>query len=280
MQFTREISGQDPEDGQAGSRDVDLEVARIIGLCLRERAVLEALASLQLARPRVGQDRHPPGRRAVGPLDMPGDRLARPQLDVLEEGSSAEFLILANHRQRVAETCLRGVVGVLDVQLDIQVALGDLLGRDRERVIPIRVGGVLGFLQDGVLVIPFQDRPPDRDRGSRDGLAGAEFFHLTSVVQRFHLRGLSFGLGLILWWGRRRIETQARDNGNYDRCRHRGSQAPDFPAMMFQRMMILDEHGDPPVQVRSPVADPQRRQGQLGLSRPRQADEVSGVVFG
>jgi hypothetical protein len=48
---------------------------------------------------------------------------------------------------------------------------------------------------------------------------------------------------------------------------------------MLQRLMIFDEHGNPPVNVRSPVADPQRRQRQAGPMRPRQPDEIRCIIF-
>ena len=49
---------------------------------------------------------------------------------------------------------------------------------------------------------------------------------------------------------------------------------------MLQWLMVLDEHGDSPVKVRAPVADPQRRQGRNGLTRPPEADEVRRIVLG
>ena len=37
---------------------------------------------------------------------------------------------------------------------------------------------------------------------------------------------------------------------------------------MLQRFVVLDEHDDPPVEVRAPVADPQRRQGRSRTGGP------------
>ena len=75
----------------------------------------------------------------------------RPHLDGLEERPLAEPLVLPDHAQGVAEPGPRGVVGVLDVQLDVEVALGDLLGRDREGVRAVVGGGVPRLLEHPVL---------------------------------------------------------------------------------------------------------------------------------
>ena len=68
---------------------------------------------------RIRQDRHAFGRLPLGPLDRPAPA-CRPQLDVLEERPPAQLFVLADHRQGVAEPGPRCVVGVFDVELDIQ----------------------------------------------------------------------------------------------------------------------------------------------------------------
>ena len=127
---------------------------------------------------------------------MAHDWLARPQLDMLEERPLTQLFIPEDHRECITEPSLGRIFRVLDVQLDIQIALGDLLGRDRERVETVRVGRVLGLLENRVLVVPLEDRPPDRDRRPGDRLAGADLLDLAGVGERLGLRGSGIGLGL------------------------------------------------------------------------------------
>ena len=49
---------------------------------------------------------------------------------------------------------------------------------------------------------------------------------------------------------------------------------------MLQRFTVLHEHDDPPMQVRSPVADAQRRQWGPGHAASGQSDEIRGIIFG
>src|SRR5262249_40494181 len=240
-------------------------------------AVLEAVAA-DLGGPRVAQHAHAGGRGAVGRLHHAGDRLAGAQRDALEERPAAELLVLADHAQGVAEVGLRGVVGVLDVQLDVEVALGRLLRRDGEAVLALGVRLVLRLLEDLVLALRprvAQQRAAHGDGRPADRLAGVLVRDLAGVLERLALGGRLGRLllsGLVLFRGAG-VEADGADGGEQNGG-EAGAEAPGPAAAPLQRAVVVDQHDDPPVEVGVAVADTQGQSGRPtrtrypALSRP------------
>ena len=59
----------------------------------------------------------------------------------------------------------------------------------------------------------------------------------------------------------RGTEAEPRGEDDHDGRGHGGGEAPGGPAAAIQRFVVLDQHDDPPVEVRAAVADSQRGDG-------------------
>src|SRR5262249_47182713 len=157
--------------------------------------VLE-LAFLVLARVGIGQELDIGGRLAVGRFDDAGDFRGRAQIDVFKERPAAHLLVLLDHGERVPEAAARGVATGFHVQLDIEIALSGLLGRDGKRIFTLRIGLVLGFLNDLLVLRIAISRAAYGHRRVGDVLAGVLIENAAVVLDwlafRFIFGGLLF----------------------------------------------------------------------------------------
>ena len=98
-------------------------------------------------------DPHSGGWLTVGSHDGPGHRSVRTHFDRLKERTLARFLVLPDHAHCITARKPRHILGMKDHQTQVEIPFGKLFRRDRDFVPALRIGDVLGGLNQVLVFV-------------------------------------------------------------------------------------------------------------------------------